>query len=338
MSLSAEQLNALTKDKPSTLTPQEVLEEAFKNKTIAGAIEEFVQLKQSNQTQRAYRKDLTVFFNGLNVAFLSQLAIIPFDSMTQFVKAYLKSFEKVDTYQSDKVLNPKTVRRKAYSLSAFFEFIIHVYNYPKNPVKFLDLPKDRKRSNTHSMTLAEMRLLLNQAKENYMKSEKSFRDYLMLSSLFVLALRRNELAKLQWSYINPDTHSISVFQKGGSYKELPLPKSLHNLLVEFREKYPSDSPYIFRPTTNNKTKEMDKPVDPDTIWRVVKKLANQILPEKTITPHSFRKSFIEIALDNHQDFISIINATGHSTVEMLKYYDTRDVLKNNAINSIGNLV
>ena len=62
MSLSATQLNALTKDKPSTLTPQEVLEEAFKNKTIADAIEEFVKLKQSYQTQRAYRKDLTDYF------------------------------------------------------------------------------------------------------------------------------------------------------------------------------------------------------------------------------------------------------------------------------------
>lgn len=338
MSLSAEQLNTLTKDKPSTLTPKEVLEEAFKNKTIAEVIEEFVSLKKSHQTQRAYRNDLTKFFNGLNVTFLSGLATIPFDSMTQLVKGYLNTFQKVDPHQSDKVLNPKTIRRKAYSLSSFFEFIIHVYNYPKNPVKFLDLPKDRLRSNTHSMTLAELRLLLSQAKENHILSERKFRDYLILSCLFILALRRNELAKLQWSDINADNHSISVYQKGGSYKELPLPKALFNLLQEFKECFPTTSAYIFRPTQNNRTKTIDKPIDPDLIWRIVKKLNDEAFLEKNITPHSFRKSFIEIALDNHQDFISIINATGHSTVEMLKYYDTRDVLKNNAINSIGNLV
>ena len=34
-----------------------------------------------------------------------------------------------------------------------------------------------------------------------------------------------------------------------------------------------------------------------------------------------------MALNNQDDFISIINATGHSTVEMVKYYVTRDSLK-----------
>ena len=65
---------------------------------------------------------------------------------------------------------------------------------------------------------------------------------------------------------------------------------------------------------------------------------------KNATPHSFRKSFIEMALNNNEDFISIINATGHSTVEMVKYYDTRDTrdtrdtLKNNAVHGMAKLI
>lgn len=68
---------------------------------------------------------------------------------------------------------------------------------------------------------------------------------------------------------------------------------------------------------------------------MVKKVSSLIVPEKNITPHSLRKTFIELALNNNEDFISIINATGHATVEMVKYYDTRDCLKNNAIHSIA---
>ncbi|MGK0376181.1 MAG: hypothetical protein ACJA2E_002672 [Arenicella sp.] len=42
-----------------------------------------------------------------------------------------------------------------------------------------------------------------------------------------------------------------------------------------------------------------------------------------------------MAINNQQDFISIINATGHATAEMVKYYDARDTLKNNAVHSIS---
>jgi integrase len=59
---------------------------------------------------------------------------------------------------------------------------------------------------------------------------------------------------------------------------------------------------------------------------------------KKISPHSLRKTFIELALDNNQDLIAISNATGHRTIEMVKYYDTRDRLKNNAVNSLAGLI
>jgi len=89
---------------------------------------------------------------------------------------------------------------------------------------------------------------------------------------------------------------------------------------------------------NNKTKELDKPITTEYIFEMVKKIAFKIVPDKKITPHSFRKTFIELALNNKEDFISIINATGHATVEMVKYYDTRDTLKNNAIHSIARII
>ena len=67
-------------------------------------------------------------------------------------------------------------------------------------------------------------------------------------------------------------------------------------------------------------------------------MAFEIVPAKKITPHSLRKTFIELALDNGDDLIAICNATGHNSVEMVKYYDTRDRLKNNAINSLAGLI
>lgn len=58
-----------------------------------------------------------------------------------------------------------------------------------------------------------------------------------------------------------------------------------------------------------------------------------VVPTKKLTPHSLRKTFIELALDNGDDLIAICNATGHESVEMV-----RDRLKNNAINSLSGLI
>jgi len=110
------------------------------------------------------------------------------------------------------------------------------------------------------------------------------------------------------------------------------------LLQQFKFSFPSDNAYIFRPTINRVTKDITKPISVTAIFNIITKLANQVVSHKNITPHSLRKTFIELALDNGDDLISITNATGHSTVEMIKYYDTRSRIKNNSVNSLSKLI
>ena len=98
-------------------------------------------------------------------------------------------------------------------------------------------------------------------------------------------------------------------------------------LKEYQLKYEVHSEYIFCPIRNNSTKTLNKPLNTSYIYQIVKKSVSKVADGKKATPHSFRKSFIEMALNNQEDFISIINATGHSTVEMVKYYVSRDSLK-----------
>lgn len=109
-------------------------------------------------------------------------------------------------------------------------------------------------------------------------------------------------------------------------------------LSEYRDKFGSGCQYIFSPVRNNSTKYLDKPLNTSYIYKLIKKTVFIVTNGKHATPHSFRKSFIEMALNNQEDFISIINATGHATVEMVKYYDTRDTLKNNAIHGMSKLI
>jgi len=110
------------------------------------------------------------------------------------------------------------------------------------------------------------------------------------------------------------------------------------LIIKYKDKYIETSEYIFSPVRNNSTKTLNKPLNTCYIYQLVKKIVSKVANGKRATPHSFRKSFIEIALNNQEDFISIINATGHSTVEMVKYYDTRDTLKNTAVHGMSKLI
>lgn len=297
-------------------------------------IENFTQLKNSVHTQRSYKADLIAFFSRLDVVFLRDFGLIAFPQVVDQVQAFLSENTKKDTHTS-RVLNSKTVNRKAYALSSFFNYLINVYGYPKNPIKNFTALKTERRSTTTSLTRAEMVDFLEFAKGEHRLSETKFRNYLVLVFMFGLALRRDEVSNLKWDDINFAQQTANVYQKGGSYKLLPLPISIILLLKEFQTLYPNNCPYIFHPVRNNRTKELDKPICTEYIFDMVKKMAVRVIPGKNITPHSFRKTFIELALNNKEDFISIINATGHATVEMIKYYDTRDTLKNNAIHSVA---
>jgi len=307
------------------------------NEDIDAVIDAFLSLKRSENTKRAYARDLGNFMEKLEVEKLQDLGLIPFPVMVNECFMYLQENTKKDA-DTGRVANAKTVNRKAYALSSFFKYLVEVYGYPKNPINQFQPHKIERRSTTESLTRAELVEILEKVKKGHKKSQTAFRNYLALCFLSVLALRRKELVGLKWSDIRHETRSINVHQKGGGYKLLPIPTALYNLLKKYRERYPSDCEYIFHPVRNNTTGTLDKPLNTNYIYQMIKKMVADIIPGRSITPHSMRKTFIELALNNQEDFISIINATGHSTVEMVKYYDTRDSLKNNAVHGLGNLV
>lgn len=303
---------------------------------IEDVVDEFLATKRSENTRRAYSRDIFDAFDSIGVQRLDQLGEIQFHEL---VSRLMQSVENATKYDSEtkRVLNATTVNRKAFAMSSFFEFLIHAYNYPKNPMTAYQPHKIQKRSNTPSLNAAQIIDIVTDFEKHHKKSQTKFRNYLTICCLAVLALRRAELVGLKWSDIDFDEGTANVLQKGGTFKLLPIPRKLLKKLIEYRDSYPCVR-YVFSPVRNPRNGNLDKPLNADYIYQLVSKSIPKITKGKRATPHSFRKSFIEIALNNQEDFISIINATGHSTVEMVKYYDTRDTLKNNAVNGMAKLI
>jgi len=307
--------------------------------SIFEIVEKFLLLKNSVHTRRAYKNDIFSFFNSMGIFTLDEFSQIKFDELIYKIQHYIDGVKKLEVLESrQRVINAKTVNRKVNALRSFFAYLINVYNYPKNPLDSFSNLKVDHFSNTQSMSRGEILDLLNYTKKESTKNESNYRNYLIIVFLFHLALRREEVANLKWDDIDLGKQTANIYQKGGSYKLLPLPFALAQKLLDYKLKYGDSIPYIFHPIQNNSHKNIRKPLSTDYIFKIIKNITIKVVPSKKITPHSLRKTFIELALNNGDDLISIANATGHSTIEMIKYYDTRNKLKNNSIHSLSKLL
>ena len=52
---------------------------------------------------------------------------------------------------------------------------------------------------------------------------------------------------------------------------------------------------------------------------ITQKICNKLQIEKNITPHSFRKTFIELSLNKNENYNNITNAIGHKTSQMIRF-------------------
>ena len=331
--------------------------------TLDDVILAFMVRFDSEQTKRAYWNDLVSFFLGDRAMtckslgkmerrasqrhLLAQITLadiwkIPFSDLVKSITVHLHKSSKFDEEQAGRVLNARTVNRKASALSGVFGYIIESYDYPKNPVKLAYRHKPTKKvSSTISLNRSEIVDFLEFTKSRCHRSKTAFRDHLIVIFGFALALRRNEIAHLKWSDIDFTNRKIEVYDKGGKSKDLPIPQALCDLLRDFKAEHRQDYyPYIFTPTSNHSHSTLEKPLSPDRIFAIIRRIAKYVVPEKwdKITPHSLRKSAIEQALANGEDLSSIANMTGHKSIEMVRFYDGRSRLKNNAVHGLAKFI
>ena len=78
---------------------------------------------------------------------------------------------------------------------------------------------------------------------------------------------------------------------------------------------------------------------PGTARRIVRRLAASCGISKRLSPHSFRHSFITMALDCGVPERDIIDSTGHTSSRMLQYYDrNRGAIERNATHAVAAFV
>ncbi len=302
--------------------------------SLSDLYESFLLQQRSVETKRSYRC-VRLFLDSLPIdkATLGDLRQLSYEKVGFHIALYLDGYKKSEP-NTHRVLNGGSVNQKRYALSSFFEYLTLSHAYPLNPVDAYPKYPARKRSNTEILTEVQLLDLFQMLSKNYRKSQAQFRDYLIIRGLFHLALRRNELAGLRWGDIDFSNHTVMMIQKGHTEKLLPVPIWYLDYLEEFGRTY-GRKEYIFHPLRNNRGKTLEKPLSTSYIFRIVTRESLRLFPDKNITPHSLRACFVTLALESGEDPIAIMNATGHNSMEMVKYYDRRNQLRSNAIHAMG---
>jgi site-specific recombinase XerD len=104
------------------------------DKNIDNVIEHFLNSYNSNQTKKRYKKVLKEFFSQKNIKSLKDLANFHISEIKDFCLNFIYSKAKYEDSKSDIILNPATINNSAYTLRAFFKYLVNYYDYPKNPL------------------------------------------------------------------------------------------------------------------------------------------------------------------------------------------------------------
>jgi len=326
--------------------------ERLTNKTFDQLILEFLSTKKSSQTQRAYKKDISTFFNALGIKTVGELATLPVYELSKLIINYIESFKKTEEHRQDRIHNPRTLNRKAYALSSFFEYLVANYGYPRNPVKVYTPYSTPDKTSTDDLERIEVEAIWKRVNNEVEEAKTPFQQVSrtqqkMIVSFLMLSLRRNEIAHLRWDDWDVQKGFITIFWKGQKYKYLPLNQTMQWYLHDYKalkKTHGYISPYLFSPIRNNSTSDGAKPISGSYIFNLVKKISKKlqinwsIRDDRTITPHSFRTTFVKMALNSGKTDIEIMNTTGHSTSQMVKYYDSRSALEVNAAGVVDDLL
>ncbi|HPY75816.1 MAG TPA: site-specific integrase [Planctomycetota bacterium] len=267
------------------------------NKTMSQIVEDYLYEKYTNKsTIENYKRYLTKYFNFLNIQSIQDINI-------PYAELRLQTANFIHSFKSD-----ATKRLVIASLNEFYKYFIEVYHFPKSPVPSIRLKPRPNKSNTPSATKNEIAKLL---KKLYDWRNFSRTDHLLFALIYTLAttgLRISECLQITKNMVQKG--ELQIVQKRGTIRTMEIPTETQSILKEFFSKYESSSQFVF---TGKNHKQLLR----QNAYKYIRQNT------KKYGCHSFRKSVIEILLEQGYHSHSVAKVSGHASINMIFYYDTR---------------
>jgi len=219
-------------------------------------------------------------------------------------------------YELPKTVNPRSQARIISGLKGFFNYLVFEDYRDNNPMDLIESPKiGRKLPDT--LSTDEINQLI--AAIDLSKPEGE-RNRAILETLYGCGLRVSELLNLKFSDLYFEEDFIKVTGKGDKQRFVPISKvnkkyiNLYQNEIRIHQKIAmGHEDYVF---LNRRGKQLTRAM----IFTIIKRLAEVIGLDKSISPHTFRHSFATHLLENGADLRAIQQMLGHESITTTEVY------------------
>lgn len=283
----------------------------------------------SEETKRAYIKDLNYFFSFLrsgDVVITHPNQIEPFH------------FQEYRDEMIAQGYSAATINRRMVAVRSFMKWSLALGLISFNPLDAVKLPKVKTEQETVAFDdLEAIRMIAAPS----LLTHKGRMNRLAMVLLFNLGLRRSELVNIRIRDLFEDRghQLITIHGKGDKKRILPLSEYVQNEIARYLNSFPPSwrwlpEDYLLQKSDRAHGKV---PINGSTVYRMINSYARKLGINKRVSPHSCRATVISHLLDTKQiPLRDVASFAGHSAVTTTERYDKRrDALNRSAAYSVG---
>jgi len=219
---------------------------------------------------------------------------------------------------SGRGLRAATINRKIASLNSFYCWALHhrlVERVPVAGVRKLKTP----RRIPKFLTFEDIRTLLTYTGSIRRSSTiRGKQVHAMISILYFLGLRREELVSMRFEHIEKVTDSeiyLHVFGKGDKQRLVPFPEPAFDAYRKYLRYRPeSADPHVFISVNTR------RPISKYNVNNVCRQLSKRVALSKKLTPHLLRHTFATHLHLKGQPIEHIGALLGHESLDTTKIY------------------
>ncbi len=264
----------------------------------------------SDNSIDAYLHDITLFVQYLEIR---NLILNPEEVNTAHIQDFL-------VYVNELGLAPHSQARILSGIKAFHKYLLLEDIITKDPSLIIEGPKlGRKLPDT--LSYFDIENLLNAIDHS---TAEGTRNRAMLEVLYSSGLRVSELVALKITDTYFDIGLIKVLGKGNKERLVPIGRDA----IKFTQIYLNDvrchlnikkghENYVF---LNRRGAGLTRVM----IFTIIKDLANKIMLNKKISPHTFRHSFATHLIEGGADLRAVQQMLGHESITTTEIYTHLD--------------
>jgi integrase/recombinase XerD len=232
----------------------------------------------------------------------------------------LQDLEHFLAHLHDLGLADRSQARIISGLKAFYKYLVTDDYIKEDPTALIEGPKLGKKL-PDTLSFEEIEKLIGALD---LSKDENIRNKAMLETLYSSGLRVTEMINLRISHIYKDVEFIRVIGKGNKERLVPIGseaiKHIDIYLEHVRNKlpqYPKYSDILF-------LNRRGSPISRVMVFLVIKKLAQNIGLNKSISPHTFRHSFATHLIEGGADLRAIQQMLGHASITTTEIYTHLD--------------